>query len=1010
MNSRTFRKAALCVALGACIGAMAPVAMAQSTTGAIAGRATAGDQLVVTSKQTGISRTVTASGDGTYRLSQLPVGDYSLQVVRDGQPVGSAVSVNVQLGGTTAVNLGADGAVSNLDAIQVVGSRVVNRVDVFSIETATNVNREEIARLPVAQNLGSVAMLAPGVIGGNSSLGGISFGGSSIAENSVYINGLNVTDFYRRQSYSTAPFAFYDQFQIKTGGYSVEFGRSTGGVINTVTRRGTNVFQGGVQATFQPEALSSNAEDHRYYDTDGAGNPVPVDYRASRDKSSLIKTNVWASGPVIEDKLFLFAMYEQRNSNSSFTNSSGSTWSDAESDNGFWGAKMDWAITGDHLLELLAFSDEGDTETTTYAYNWDAAERGALSGISTNESGGDSGSITYTGRFGENFVAKAMWGANRSQSLVYSPADQQCAQVIINSSYNAVYNSMGRPPVSCHPSTSASVVDHHDEREVGRLDFEWTLGSHQLRFGLDTETMTTDRTTFYPGPTGQRFTIYSYAPGAVLGNGATVPAGVTAVAMGRERADGGVFDTEASAWYIEDNWNITPYFLLNLGVRMDNLDYKTATGSSFIELDKLVSPRVGFSWDMKGDGSTKLFGNAGRYYLPVNNIINYTFAGGLTDEYTYYALSGWTPATNPVTGTSYMQPVLGAQIGPVDDSGNIGVGDLRQSVDRDLEAMYQDEFILGFQTMINQAWSWGVNATYRDMTHAVDDMRINALCGVRHGNLWPIANPGEKVTLWGTTAQGCAQDGWVTIDTSKEGYITAGSNQIIGYKTPERTYKAVELQIDRAWDDKWAFNASYLWSKLEGNHEGPVNSDTNYGDTGMVQHWDHPANNERYGDLFNDHRHQIKLRGSYKLNDMWTFGSTLTVLSGGPITAFGVTWPDENLAVASFTSEGSGGGTGWICVANCTVWNQRVHEFSERGAFGRMPWTYNLGASVTWALPVDTVDLKMRLSVFNLLNEQEVINVRGRYESNPGVVRPYFGTGTRWQSPRYAQLVLTWNF
>ena len=1010
MNSRTFRKAALCVALGACIGAMAPMAMAQSATGAIAGRASAGDQLVVTSKQTGLSRTVTASGDGAYRLSQLPVGDYSLQVVRDGQPMGSPVAVNVQLGGTTAVNLGADGAVSNLDAVQVVGSRVVNRVDVFSIETATNVSREEIARLPVAQNLGSVAMLAPGVIGGNSSLGGLSFGGSSIAENSVYINGLNVTDFYRRQSYSTAPFAFYDQFQIKTGGYSVEFGRSTGGVINTVTRRGSNEFEGGIEMTFQPEALSSTAEDHRYYDTDGAGNPVPVDYRASRDKNSRIKTNVWASGPVVQDRLFLFAMYEQRNSTSGFTNTSGTTWSDGESDNGFWGAKMDWAITDNHLLELLAFSDEGDTETTTYAYNWDAAQQGALSGISTNESGGDSGSITYTGRFGENFVAKAMWGANRSQSVVYSPADQECAQVIINSSYNAVYNSMGRPPVSCHPSTSASVVDHHDEREVGRLDFEWTLGDHLLRFGLDTETMTTDRTTFYPGPTGQRFTIYSYAPGAVLGNGATVPAGVTAVAMGRERADGGVFDTEANAWYIEDNWNITPNFMLNLGVRMDNLDYKTATGSSFIELDELFSPRVGFSWDMKGDGSTKLFGNAGRYYLPVNNIINYTFAGGLTDEYTYYALSGWTPATNPVTGTSYMQPVLGAQIGPVDDSLNIGVGDLRQSVDRDLEAMYQDEFILGFQTMINQAWSWGVNATYRDMTHAVDDMRINALCGVRHGNLWPIANPGEKVTVWGTTAQGCAQDGWVTIDTSKEGYITAGSNKIIGYKTPERTYKAVEFQIDRAWDDKWAFNASYLWSKLEGNHEGPVNSDTNYGDTGMVQHWDHPANNERSGPLFNDHRHQVKLRGSYKLNEQWLFGGTFMALSGGPITAFGVSWPGED-SVASYTSEGSGGGTGWICVSNCTAPNaQRVYEYSPRGAFGDMPWTYDLSANVTWTLPVEDVDLNIRFAVYNLLNDQEVINIRSRYEKQPGVYRTTFGEGTRWQSPRYGELVLTWNF
>src|SRR5690606_5815733 len=229
----------------------------------------------------------------------------------------------------------------------------------------------------------------------------------------------------------------------------------------------------------------------------------------------------------------------------------------------------------------------------------------------------------------------------------------------------------------------------------------------------------------------------------------------------------------------------SPNLLLNLGVRVDSLDYKTATGSSFIKLDDLVSPRIGFSWDVRGDGRTKLFGNAGRYYLPVNNIINYTFAGGLVDEYTYYVLEGWSPATNPVTGAAYMNPVLGAQIGRVDDDMNIGVGDLRQSVDRDLEAMYQDEFILGFQSMINQAWSWGVNATYRDMTHAVDDMRINALCGVRHGNLWRFANPGEKDTLWGTTDMGCAQDGWETIDTSREGYRNAGSNQVIGYFKPE---------------------------------------------------------------------------------------------------------------------------------------------------------------------------------------------------------------------------------
>jgi len=427
MNSRILRKAALAVALGACMGSMAPLAMAQSATGAVAGRAAAGDQLVLTSEQTGLSRTVTAGNDGSYRLSQLPVGNYRLQVLRDGQPVGAPVEVSVSLGGTTSVNLGSDGAVANLDTIEVVGSRVVNRVDVFSIETATNVNREEIGRLPVAPDLASVAMLAPGVIGGNSSLGGISFGGSSIAENSVYINGLNVTDFYRRQSFSSAPFAFFDQFQIKTGGYSVEFGRSTGGVINAVTRSGTNELKGGVEFTFEPEAFRSKADDHRFYDVDGAGNPVPVDYRSSRDERDLIKGNAWASGPLVRDKLFIFAMYEQQKVDSGYTLSSGASWNKGDANNGFWGAKLDWNINENHLLELLAFSDEAETDTTTYGYDWDGRERGALSGVSTSESGGKSGSLTWTGRFGENFVAKAMYGTNRSKSVVTSPSDEQCA-------------------------------------------------------------------------------------------------------------------------------------------------------------------------------------------------------------------------------------------------------------------------------------------------------------------------------------------------------------------------------------------------------------------------------------------------------------------------------------------------------------------------------------------------------------------------------------------------------
>ncbi len=588
-----------------------------------------------------------------------------------------------------------------------------------------------------------------------------------------------------------------------------------------------------------------------------------------------------------------------------------------------------------------------------------------------------------------------------------------------NASYGAAYNALGRPALGCHPG--GTVVNHHDEREVGRLDFEWTLADHLLRFGLDHELMTTDRNTRYPGPTQTLYTIFGRtSPTQVLDNGTPLPAGVNAYLFGRRRADGGVFETEASAFYLEDIWNITPNLILNLGVRVDNFDNKTAIGTSFIKMDNLVSPRVGFSWDMKDDGSTKLFGNVGRYYLPVANTVNYTFAGGLTDERTFYVLNGYTPSINPVTGSPYLAPIFGPQIGPVDTQFNVSVADLRKSVDRDIDAVYQDEAIVGFQTAISQAWSWGVNATYRRMPNALDDIRINHTpCGPtvnldnnnRAVTLFPIGNPGAPLTIWGDRTIGCATEGWITIDTSRDGYIKQGSNEVIGYFEPRRTYKAVEFQIDRAYDGKWAFNASYLWSKSEGNHEGPVNSDTNYNDTGIVQHWDHPANNDRYGPLFNDRRHQIKLRGSYELNHMWSFGGTLNAQSGGPITAFGVTWPNDARAAASFTTIGSGGGSSYLCVQNCAgPYNLRVYEFTPRGGFGRLPWTYNLGANVTWTLPVAGVDLKARLSVFNLLNEQEVINVVQRYESNPGVRRPEFGTGTRWQSPRYAQLVVTWNF
>ncbi len=211
--------------------------------------------------ETGFTRTVKADADGYYRFPFLPVGKYQVDATRDGAVLAKLADVTVALGAATTANVTL-GAIT-LEEIQVLGTRIVTAVDVKSTESATNVTREDLERLPVERDMlvGRAAGAGPDqgrrglCTGGNC---GVSFGGSSIAENTVYINGLNVTDFYNRVGFSSAPYSFYKEFQVKTGGYSVEFGRTTGGVINAVTRSGTNEFEFGTEVTWEPSSLQSS--------------------------------------------------------------------------------------------------------------------------------------------------------------------------------------------------------------------------------------------------------------------------------------------------------------------------------------------------------------------------------------------------------------------------------------------------------------------------------------------------------------------------------------------------------------------------------------------------------------------------------------------------------------------------------------------------------------------------------------------------------------------------------
>jgi len=174
-----------------------------------------------------------------------------------------------------------------------------------------------------------------------------------------------------------------------------------------------------------------------------------------------------------------------------------------------------------------------------------------------------------------------------------------------------------------------------------------------------------------------------------------------------------------------------------------------------------------------------------------------------------------------------------------------------------------------------------------------------------------------------------------------------------------------------------------------------VNSDTDFADTGPTEAFDNPwVNVGSFGYLPNDHRHQVKLRGSYALNDSWELGATLSAQSGRPISAFGTGNPVDDTSYHSFyiLNEATG-----------------QYELHERGSEGRTPWIWDVGANVTFRHSFAVTQLNVKLSVYNLFNQQRRTEVDEELDSIPDG-NPDYLIGTGYQAPRYAVLTLKLDF
>lgn len=928
------------VALAAGILLVTGQAQAQQTAGSVSGRATRGDQITVVNRNIGITRSVTVDANGVYSVPALPAGEYVITLKRaDGTTATRTVSVASGEGSTVDF-------IQQLQQVQVTGSRVI---DVKSVESVQTLSKAELDRIPVPRDTTAITLLAPGVTLGDGRIGQTtaragnvpSLGGASPAENAYYINGFNVTNMVNGVAFNQVPYEAVAEQSVKTGGYGPEFGRSLGGVISVQTKRGTNEWHGGANIKLRDSSLDANSV-YPFRD------PVTGEWSLKERPGGVDRreVNVWAGGPIIKDKLFVFGLLQ--GSDESVETYGAARQTHDKIDSPQYLVKVDWNVTDSNLFELTAFNDKKKIKTQTFnspeAYG---TARGTDLGPSHETAGGTNLIAKWTSWINDDLTVSALAGKG-----VYdrgSSGAVDCPVVIDRLTAQ-------RKDLGCWTAALVSPSDAKDERNAFRLDAEWKVGKHTLRAGLDRETYEVVDGSSRPGD--GEYQVRIRQPGQTLPNGYVVTGtGPQQIVFYRFFQNGGQFKTTNSAWYVEDSIQVTPNLVTNIGLRNESFTNRNAAGDPFIDVKNTWAPRLGAAWDVKGNADLKVFGNLGRYYLPVYSNTNVRLAGAETDYSEYYQFGG-SYATD-----RFQRPVLGPQLGGRATVSTGETPDPRSVVDTKIKPMYQDEFIIGMQKALAQGWSFGAKYTHRRLGQSMDD-----ICNDEGPTQWALDNgysAGQAAAI-GSAVGHCflynpGSDLNANVDLDGTGALSPVMIPSSALFMPKanRTWKALELTVEREWDKKWSFKGSYVLAFSKGNTEGAVKSDIGQDDAGISQDFDYPGLMEgSRGYLPNDRRHTIKMWGSYAVSNEWRLGASMFVQSGRPKNCFGV-------------YHGTMDGVSQL-YGDASFWCRNeagVYTLNPRGTLGRLKWTHQLNLQATYT-PNWAKGLTLSADLINVFNQR----------------------------------------
>lgn len=588
-------------------------ALAQNPTGTLSGRVTDGQEplpgvsVVVRAPTLQGERRAETSAIGDYTFRFLPPGEYSVRFELSGfQTLDTTIKISV----AQSSRLDAVMPMTQItDQVTVVGSYETIST---SNEAAATMTYDQVNALPLSGSITSYAALAPGVSstgpGGN-----LIIAGAMSFENLYMVNGVNIQDNVRLTPH---PLYIEDAVQettTATAGISAEYGRFAGGVINMVTKSGGNDLHGSLRLSLSSEKWRERA-------------PLEV---GTLDDTINQTYQATLGGRILRDRLWYFVAGRSRSSETTeqtYVTNTPYTFTDDELR---YEAKLTWGITANHRVVGSYIKVDEDAENDYYRESrimdtrslFDPSYPASL--LSFNYSGVLTDNLFLEAQFSKKEYSKENAGATQY--------DRINGTLCIDSSRGGLTYRWWSPT----QSMKAGPEQKNNEEILLKTSYflsTASLGTHDIATGYN---HFTDVREFNNYQSGSDFRVIGSS--AFVRDGQIFPRWLPGTSVYiqwnpiLDESKGTDFVTESV--FINDKWRLNKNLSFNLGVRYDRNDGRDSLGK-LVSKDDNVSPRLGLSWDLQGDGNWLVNASYGKYVGALANTVgNSTSTGGRAAQF-----------------------------------------------------------------------------------------------------------------------------------------------------------------------------------------------------------------------------------------------------------------------------------------------------------------------------------------------------------------------------------------